>query len=69
MGQGVFQIFGFPKSVDYSISHWLQSVQDDPLLQHRTTPELPRSADIVIIGSGVRILIMEILSSKISLDG
>ncbi|KAL4748649.1 hypothetical protein BDW72DRAFT_205452 [Aspergillus terricola var. indicus] len=28
-------------------------VQGDPLLNHRTTPDLPSSADIVIIGSGI----------------
>jgi hypothetical protein len=44
---------GFPKRVNYSVSHWLQSVQGDPLLDHRTTPRLPPSADVVIIGSGV----------------
>ncbi|PYH42519.1 NAD(P)/FAD-dependent oxidoreductase [Aspergillus saccharolyticus JOP 1030-1] len=53
MGQDVFMNFGFPKQADYSISHWLQSVKDDPLLNHRTTPELPQSADVVIIGSGM----------------
>ncbi|KAI3281275.1 hypothetical protein DTO002I6_9889 [Penicillium roqueforti] len=53
MGQDAFENFGFPKRTNYSISHWLQSVQGDPLLDHRTTPELPASADIVIIGSGM----------------
>lgn len=46
--------FGFPKQDGSSQSYWLQSVQGDPLLDHRTTSELPSSADIVIIGSGVR---------------
>lgn len=55
MGQDAFENFGFPKRTNYSISHWLQSVQGDPLLDHRTTPELPASADIVIIGSGVSV--------------
>ncbi|RDW67337.1 NAD(P)/FAD-dependent oxidoreductase [Aspergillus mulundensis] len=45
--------FGFPKEGQYSISYWLQGVQNNPLLTHRTTPELPSSADIVIIGSGM----------------
>ncbi|EXJ85341.1 hypothetical protein A1O1_05705 [Capronia coronata CBS 617.96] len=45
--------FGFPKQEGYSLSHWLLSVQNDPLLHHRTTPQLPASADIVIIGSGI----------------
>ncbi|OKL64097.1 hypothetical protein UA08_00623 [Talaromyces atroroseus] len=48
-----FANFGFPKRDNYSISHWLQSVQGDPLLDHRTTPDLPTSTDIVIIGSGM----------------
>ncbi|KAL4773191.1 FAD dependent oxidoreductase-domain-containing protein [Aspergillus nidulans var. acristatus] len=45
--------FGFPKEGRYSLSYWLQGVQGDPLLNHRTTPDLPSSADIVIIGSGI----------------
>ncbi|KAL4814714.1 FAD dependent oxidoreductase-domain-containing protein [Aspergillus spinulosporus] len=45
--------FGFPKEGRYSLSYWLQGVQEDPLLNHRTTPDLPSSADIVIIGSGL----------------
>ncbi|KAF2489229.1 DAO-domain-containing protein [Lophium mytilinum] len=45
--------FGFPKQGSRSLSYWLQSVQGDPLLNHRTTPELPKSADIVVIGSGL----------------
>ena len=44
---------GFPKEGPYSLSYWLQGVQGDPLLNHRTTPELPSSVDIVVIGSGV----------------
>jgi hypothetical protein len=47
--------YGFPKEGPYSLSYWLQGVQGDPLLNHRTTTELPSSADIVIIGSGVRL--------------
>jgi hypothetical protein len=45
--------FGFPKQDGPSLSYWLQGVRSDHLLDHRTTPELPLSADIVIIGSGV----------------
>lgn len=45
--------YGFPKKDGYSLSYWLRGVQNDPLLDHRTTTELPVSADIVIIGSGV----------------
>lgn len=44
---------GFPKQTGQSLSYWLQGVRCDPLLDHRSTPELPASADIVIIGSGV----------------
>lgn len=45
---------GFPKPTGQSLSYWLQGVRCDPLLDHRTTPELPAFADTVIIGSGVR---------------
>lgn len=44
---------GFPKQTGQSLSYWLQGVRCDPLLDHRSTPDLPASADIVIIGSGV----------------
>ncbi|KAL4778835.1 FAD dependent oxidoreductase-domain-containing protein [Aspergillus varians] len=44
---------GFPKEGRYSMSYWLQGVQGDPLLDHRSTPDLPLSADIVVIGSGM----------------
>ncbi|KAJ5166236.1 uncharacterized protein N7482_005017 [Penicillium canariense] len=54
MPTGLAQMsFGFPKKHNYSLSHWLQSVHGDALLDHRTTPELPQSVDIVIIGSGI----------------
>ena len=69
MGQHASQNFGFPKRDNYSISHWLQSVEGDPLLNHRTTAELPRSADIVVIGSGVRIPFMKICSTQKSSKG
>ncbi|RFU32978.1 hypothetical protein B7463_g3391, partial [Scytalidium lignicola] len=46
------ECFGFPKQNGRSLSYWLQGVRCDPLLDHRSTPELPLSADIVIIGSG-----------------
>jgi hypothetical protein len=45
--------FGFPMQDSRLLSYWLETVQGDPLLHHRTTPDLPLSADIVIIGSGV----------------
>ncbi|KAF2185472.1 DAO-domain-containing protein [Zopfia rhizophila CBS 207.26] len=44
---------GFPKQGGQSLSYWLQQVRCDPLLDHRTTPELPKEADTVIIGSGI----------------
>lgn len=44
---------GFPRSGGQSISHWLQDVRSDPLLDHRTTEVLPKDADTVIIGSGI----------------
>lgn len=41
---------GLPRS-NPTVSYW----QDPPdaIADHRTTPELPQSADIVIIGSGI----------------
>lgn len=44
---------GFPRPEGQSLSYWLQGVRANPLLDHRTTPDLPESADTVIIGSGV----------------
>ena len=44
---------GFPKPSGQSQSYWLQQVRCDPLLDHRTTEELPKEADTVVIGSGV----------------
>ncbi|KAL6238259.1 hypothetical protein BDW75DRAFT_228082 [Aspergillus navahoensis] len=45
--------FGFPKVGRYSLSYWLRGVQGDPLLNHRTTLDLPSSTDILIIESGM----------------
>jgi hypothetical protein len=47
--------FGFPKQHGQSHSYWLEGAHGDELLNHRTTPDLPSSADIVIIGSGVSV--------------
>lgn len=47
---------GFPLQSGASLSLWLQTVRANPLLDHRSTPQLPKSAEIVIIGSGVRAL-------------
>jgi glycine/D-amino acid oxidase-like deaminating enzyme len=44
---------GFPKQGGQSLSYWLQQVRCDPLLNHRTTEDLPKDADTVIIGSGI----------------
>ncbi|KAJ4988180.1 FAD dependent oxidoreductase [Stagonosporopsis vannaccii] len=44
---------GFPKQGGQSLSYWLQQVRSDPLLDHRTTEDLPQDADTVIIGSGI----------------
>jgi glycine/D-amino acid oxidase-like deaminating enzyme len=44
---------GFPKQGGQSLSYWLQQVRCDPLLDHRTTEEVPKDADTVIIGSGI----------------
>ncbi|KAJ7454573.1 DAO-domain-containing protein [Mycena galericulata] len=43
----------FPIPRGMSLSHWLQGVRASPLLDHRTTEDLPTSADVVIIGSGM----------------
>jgi len=47
---------GFPKASGQSLSYWLQGVRCDPLLDHRSTEELPDEADTVIIGSGVSLI-------------
>lgn len=44
---------GFPKANGQSLSYWLQQVRSDPLLDHRSTENLPEQADTVIIGSGI----------------
>ena len=44
---------GFPKQDGQSLSYWLQQVRNDPLLDYRSTPDLPAEADTVVIGSGV----------------
>ncbi|KAJ4303520.1 hypothetical protein N0V90_002416 [Kalmusia sp. IMI 367209] len=59
---------GFPKLGHRSLSHWLRGVQDDPLLHHRTTQNLPSSADIVVIGSGRLIKISGTLLTKHCLE-
>ncbi|KZM23620.1 uncharacterized protein EKO05_0007458 [Ascochyta rabiei] len=44
---------GLPKQRGQSLSYWLQQVRSDPLLDHRTTGDLPKDSDTVIIGSGI----------------
>jgi glycine/D-amino acid oxidase-like deaminating enzyme len=44
---------GFPKQGGQSLSFWLHQVRCDPLLDHRTTTDLPLDADTVVIGSGI----------------
>ncbi|KAF2801226.1 DAO-domain-containing protein [Melanomma pulvis-pyrius CBS 109.77] len=44
---------GFPKQGGQSLSYWLQQVRCDALLNHRSTEDLPKEVDTVIIGSGI----------------
>jgi glycine/D-amino acid oxidase-like deaminating enzyme len=44
---------GFPKQDGQSLSYWLQQAHCDPLLDYRTTEQLPKYADTVIVGSGI----------------
>ncbi|KAF8922380.1 DAO-domain-containing protein [Mucidula mucida] len=48
-----------------SLSYWLQGVRASPLLDHRTTADIPPEADVVIIGSGLTgsLTAMELLKS------
>ncbi|KAJ7667035.1 DAO-domain-containing protein [Mycena rosella] len=43
----------FPIPKGMSLSYWLQGVRSSPLIDHRTTEDLPKTADVVIIGSGM----------------
>ncbi|KAJ7828063.1 DAO-domain-containing protein [Mycena olivaceomarginata] len=43
----------FPIPEGMSLSYWLQGVRASPLLDHRTTEELPEFAEVVIIGAGM----------------
>lgn len=42
-----------PLAEGMSLSYWLQGVRANPLLDHRTTEDLPKEAEVVIIGSGM----------------
>ncbi|ORY26997.1 putative FAD dependent oxidoreductase [Naematelia encephala] len=44
---------GLPIPDGMSLSHWLQTVRSNPLLDHRSTGELPEEVDVVVIGSGM----------------
>ncbi|WRT64413.1 uncharacterized protein IL334_001345 [Kwoniella shivajii] len=44
---------GRPLMEGMSLSLWLQTVRNNPLLNHRTTEDLPEEADVVVIGSGI----------------
>ncbi|ORY35319.1 putative FAD dependent oxidoreductase [Naematelia encephala] len=44
---------GLPLAEGMSLSYWLQGVRNRPLLNARTTEELPKEADVVVIGSGI----------------
>ncbi|KAF5374253.1 hypothetical protein D9758_004538 [Tetrapyrgos nigripes] len=43
----------FPKAKGQSLSYWLQGVRANPLLDHMTTEDVPKEAEVVIIGSGM----------------
>lgn len=47
------QMTALPLESGFCLSLWLQTVRNNPLLNHRTTDELPREAEVVIIGSGI----------------
>ncbi|KAK8866191.1 hypothetical protein IAR55_001342 [Kwoniella newhampshirensis] len=44
---------GLPIPEGMCLSQWLLTVRSNPLLDHRTTEELPKEAEVVIIGSGI----------------
>ena len=46
-------VTGLPLERGMSLSTWLQTVRFNPLLDLRFTAALPKTADVVIIGSGV----------------
>ena len=54
-GDAAAEWTSLPLSSGMSSSLWLETVRNNPLLDHRTTPQLPNNADVVIIGSGVGI--------------
>ncbi|WWD16931.1 hypothetical protein CI109_101363 [Kwoniella shandongensis] len=44
---------GFPLQRGMGLSHWQQTTRANPLLNHRSTADLPTGADVVVIGSGI----------------
>ncbi|ODN77772.1 hypothetical protein L202_04902 [Cryptococcus amylolentus CBS 6039] len=44
---------GLPLDSGFSLSLWLQTVRNNPLLDHRSTESLPAEAEVVVIGSGI----------------
>nr|XP_018259110.1 uncharacterized protein I303_08654 [Kwoniella dejecticola CBS 10117]OBR81268.1 hypothetical protein I303_08654 [Kwoniella dejecticola CBS 10117] len=46
-------VLGLPIESGMSISHWLGTVRSNPLLDFRSSENLPSSVDVVIIGSGI----------------
>lgn len=57
---------GFPHP-DPCLSFWLQGTRSSPLLGHRTTETLPESAEVAIIGSGLRYALIYIIR-RVSLN-
>ncbi|WWC91289.1 uncharacterized protein L201_006232 [Kwoniella dendrophila CBS 6074] len=47
------EITGRPIERGMSTSHWLGTVRSNPLLDYRSSEELPSKADMIIIGSGL----------------
>ncbi|WWC73169.1 uncharacterized protein I206_107135 [Kwoniella pini CBS 10737] len=46
-------VLGLPIESGMSMSHWLGTVRNNPLLDLRSSEKLPASAEVVIIGSGI----------------
>ncbi|WWC97887.1 hypothetical protein V866_004775 [Kwoniella sp. B9012] len=46
-------VTGLPLESGMSLSHWLATVRNNPLLDYRSNEQLPSKANVVIIGSGI----------------
>ncbi|OCF32819.1 hypothetical protein I316_05455 [Kwoniella heveanensis BCC8398] len=57
---------GFPLAEGACLSGWLQGVRRDPLIDFRSSKELPQEADAVVIGSGATgtLVALELLKSN-----